>query len=103
MSRNRIDSRPIPPPDVETDNRPKLPALRTFIIRRESILVDPRLPDVMLHAHGYDTEEGVARFFVFAVEMRDEQQGPIIVQYICRSFKEWTDIEEVYQSSSVAH
>lgn len=102
MSRNRIDSRMIPPPE-EMDDRPKLPPFRTFIVRREAILTDPRLPDVMLSAHGYDTEEGVARFFVFAVEVRDEAQGPMVVQYICRSFKEWTDIEEVYQVSGASH
>ena len=103
-SQNRIDGRPVPPPvSNDDDDRPYLPPLRTFIVHRSSILVDPRVPDVMLTAHGYDTDAGIARFFIFCVETRNPQEGPVILQYICRSFKEWIDIEEVYQVSAQAH
>ena len=98
-----IDGLPVSPPDSTLDDPPKLPPFRTFWIHREAIPANPQLLDVMLIAHGYDTENGIARFFVFCVEVRDEAQGPIIVQYVCRAFKEWTDIEEVYQTSQGPH
>ena len=96
MKNNRVDNRAIPPTD-DRDDRPRLPPFRTFMVRRDNH------HDLMLTAHGYDTEEGVARFFVFVVEVRDETQGPIIVQYVCRSFKVWTEVEEIYQVSLETH
>ena len=101
MNSNRIDNRTILPPGSDDDDeiRPQLPLLRTFIVRRQSV----RLPEVLVTAHGYDTDNGVARFFIFAVEMRSQAGGLVIVQYICRSFKEWTDIEELHQASGLAH
>ena len=94
---------------THSDGNPTVPPFRTFRVWR-SMPEGPslklslsHLSEVLVQAHGYDTDHGVARFFIFAIELRDEAQGPVVVQYIHRAFKEWAEIEEVYETSGLTH
>ena len=77
---------------------PALPKLRLFVVKRNPYY-DPNdytkllTEDTVVEAHTYDATDGIARFYVLSYEQIEGH--PQLVQYLCRAFKEWYEVEEI--------